>query len=109
VEETALAVEALSGARPSVEVERALAGGLAWLVGAVESGRWRESSPIGFYFAKLWYYETLYPLIFTTAALGRAIRRLCPTEPDPKASHCPPFAAEPRLACAAPAAQTHLA
>ena len=45
-----------------------------WLVEAVESGRFREPSPIGFYFAKLWYYEKLYPLIFTVAALGRAQR-----------------------------------
>jgi squalene-hopene/tetraprenyl-beta-curcumene cyclase len=43
-------------------------------VEAVESGRFREPSPIGFYFAKLWYFEKLYPLIFTVAALGRAVR-----------------------------------
>jgi squalene-hopene/tetraprenyl-beta-curcumene cyclase len=44
--------------------------GLAWLLHAVESGRFREPAPIGFYFAKLWYFEKLYPLIFTVAALG---------------------------------------
>ena len=49
----------------------------AWMKGAncliekVESGEWRNPSPIGFYFAKLWYYERLYPLIFATSALGR--------------------------------------
>ena len=37
-----------------------------------------EPSPIGFYFAKLWYFERLYPLIFTVAALGRAARGLSP-------------------------------
>ncbi len=47
---------------------------LRGLIEAVESGRFREASPIGFYFAKLWYYEKLYPLIFTVAALGRASR-----------------------------------
>jgi squalene-hopene/tetraprenyl-beta-curcumene cyclase len=57
-----------AGASPSHEIQR----GLAWLVEAVESGRFREPSPIGFYFAKLWYFEKLYPLIFTVAALGRA-------------------------------------
>ena len=46
--------------------------GIAWLIDAVESGRFREPSPIGFYFAKLWYFEKLYPLIFTVAALGKA-------------------------------------
>jgi squalene-hopene/tetraprenyl-beta-curcumene cyclase len=55
---------------PRSPVER----GIAWLVEAVESGRFREPSPIGFYFAKLWYFEKLYPLIFTVAALGRAVR-----------------------------------
>ena len=39
-------------------------------------GRFREPSPIGFYFAKLWYFEKLYPIIFTVAALGRARRAL---------------------------------
>ncbi|HXD87127.1 MAG TPA: prenyltransferase/squalene oxidase repeat-containing protein [Urbifossiella sp.] len=84
VEETALAVEVLidlaltnapaadAAGSPTSAVER----GLAWLVEAVESGRFREPSPIGFYFAKLWYYEKLYPLIFTVAALGRAVRSL---------------------------------
>jgi squalene-hopene/tetraprenyl-beta-curcumene cyclase len=70
VEETALAVEVLVELAPGDAVER----GLAWLVDAVESGRFREPSPIGFYFAKLWYFEKLYPLIFTAAALGRAVR-----------------------------------
>jgi len=37
----------------------------------VESGAWTEPSPIGFYFAKLWYYERLYPLIWTVSAMGR--------------------------------------
>ena len=53
---------------------RAVDRGVAWLGDAVESGRFREPSPIGFYFAKLWYFEKLYPLIFTVAALGRAKR-----------------------------------
>jgi squalene-hopene/tetraprenyl-beta-curcumene cyclase len=40
----------------------------------VEDGRYREPAPIGFYFAKLWYFERLYPLIFTVAALRQAVR-----------------------------------
>jgi len=46
--------------------------GLAWLVEQVEIGGLHHPTPIGFYFAKLWYYEKLYPMIFTVAALGRA-------------------------------------
>lgn len=48
--------------------------GLDWLLCRVENGIFTEPSPIGFYFAKLWYFEKLYPLIFTVAALGQAVR-----------------------------------
>ncbi|MCH7687840.1 MAG: hypothetical protein IH899_14345 [Planctomycetes bacterium] len=40
----------------------------------VENGSVAETTPIGFYFAKLWYFERLYPLIFTTSALRAACR-----------------------------------
>jgi squalene-hopene/tetraprenyl-beta-curcumene cyclase len=43
-------------------------------VEAVEANRHHDASPIGFYFAKLWYYEKLYPLLFTLAALSQARR-----------------------------------
>ena len=73
VEETALAIEALLCDPESVEqVER----GLNWLISRVEAGTWTSPAPIGFYFAKLWYYEDLYPVIWTVAALRRA-RRHC--------------------------------
>ena len=52
--------------------ETAISLGLSWLIARVEDGRFREPSPIGFYFAKLWYFEALYPLIFTVAALRKA-------------------------------------
>ena len=58
--------------------QRGLDRGIEWLVGRVESGRHREPSPIGFYFAKLWYYEQLYPLVFTVAALGQAVLHTSP-------------------------------
>ena len=74
VEETALAVEVLLGA--GAEAELAVNKGLAWLVEQVESGGLCNPTPIGFYFAKLWYFEKLYPIIFTVAALGRARRYL---------------------------------
>jgi len=72
VEETAVAVEALLGWHMDDRAKQAVENGLKWLVKAVESGRAADCSPVGFYFAKLWYYEKLYPLIFCTAALGRA-------------------------------------
>jgi len=68
VEETALAIEALAGCRK----RQAVSAGAQWLAGKVEAGDWREASPIGFYFAKLWYFEKLYPLIYTVGALNKA-------------------------------------
>jgi squalene-hopene/tetraprenyl-beta-curcumene cyclase len=73
VEETALAVEVLQGAGPGAGP--AVNKGLAWLVQQVEAGGLFNPMPIGFYFAKLWYFEKLYPMIFTVAALGRARRQ----------------------------------
>ncbi|HVJ80250.1 MAG TPA: prenyltransferase/squalene oxidase repeat-containing protein [Planctomycetia bacterium] len=74
-EETALAVEALARAgRPASESRRrALESGARWLAERVRSGAWTEPAPIGFYFAKLWYFERLYPIIFTVSALRRAL------------------------------------
>jgi len=77
VEETALAVEALCLAgmlKSSGQMEQARNNGLDWLCQQVESGRNGENAPIGFYFAKLWYYERLYPRTFTASALGHACR-----------------------------------
>lgn len=75
VEETALAVDALLGAPSHSANPPGVAPGLRWLVDAVLTERHTENSPIGFYFAKLWYYERLYPLVFTVAALGHAVRQ----------------------------------
>lgn len=73
MEETAVAVEALlAGGLTSVRTAP-IEAGVRWLVEAVETDRYREPAPIGLYFAKLWYYERLYPRIFTVAALGQAV------------------------------------
>ncbi len=83
IEETALAVEALANllSHPKLllpntleNVRNACDWGTHWLVSQVESGAWRQPSPIGFYFARLWYYEKLYPLIFTVSALNAVAR-----------------------------------
>ena len=84
VEETALALDALLAARGGEPLESgepsslqvAIDQGLVWLAEAIESGRHQQSAPIGFYFAKLWYYERLYPMIFAVSALGQAASRL---------------------------------
>ncbi len=87
VEETALAVEVLLGAGP--EADAAVNSGLAWLVQQVEAGGLHNPTPIGFYFAKLWYFEKLYPIIFTVAALGRALRKLSNRRDPAHREHTP--------------------
>ena len=81
VEETALVVETLAGiaVRPHAKYAAVLSGGISWLIRRVEDGTWTQPAPIGFYFAKLWYYERLYPMVFTVAAL-EAVARLEATE-----------------------------
>tara|TARA_R110002049_G_scaffold2750_2_gene21407 strand:+ start:113459 stop:115585 length:2127 start_codon:yes stop_codon:yes gene_type:complete len=109
VEETALALEALTQAigderklspRPGVErsdghrrdgegesdispetvgggndpLFEAIICGVEFLLQSVRDGRHHVAWPIGFYFAKLWYHERLYPLIFATTALGSYLR-----------------------------------
>ena len=74
VEETALALDAL--VPPSATQSDAavpILRGLDWLLDRIDRGTWSEPSPIGFYFAKLWYFEKLYPMIFTVAALRRGV------------------------------------
>jgi len=82
VEETAVAVEALMAATADRWVEVAVEKGLGWLVRAVAENRHRQSAPIGFYFARLWYYESMYPLVFTLSALTRAVEHYEPI-PEP--------------------------
>jgi squalene-hopene/tetraprenyl-beta-curcumene cyclase len=94
VEETALALEALlsresgggsrepaRGREPAATsfpqpstLNPQLAAGIEYLIRHIESGTWSEPTPIGFYFAKLWYFEALYPVIWTVAALRKAVR-----------------------------------
>jgi squalene-hopene/tetraprenyl-beta-curcumene cyclase len=73
VEETALVVETLLARWPHQPYQDVTRQGIEWLLAAVENERFKQTAPIGFYFAKLWYHESLYPLIFTVAALGLAV------------------------------------
>jgi squalene-hopene/tetraprenyl-beta-curcumene cyclase len=84
VEETALAVDALSellsgvdvatdrGKRSPEAIRSAVCGGVEWLITKTRQGTSIEASPIGLYFARLWYYEELYPVIFALSALQKA-------------------------------------
>ena len=76
VEETSLAIEALLSAENLTPLQPVLQQGLNWLIEAVENDDHRTASPIGLYFAKLWYHERLYPISFAVAALRMAMQRL---------------------------------
>jgi squalene-hopene/tetraprenyl-beta-curcumene cyclase len=70
IEETALALDALlaCGTEDLLAVRR----GLLWLLQATQNGTRFIPSPIGLYFARLWYSEELYPMIFSCSAFSRA-------------------------------------
>lgn len=83
IEESAVALESIADylrnlrtmpmVREAGRVERceqAIIDAVDFLARSVESGRLHHAWPIGFYFAKLWYYEELYPLLFATAAFS---------------------------------------
>lgn len=73
IEETALALETLAG--QSDVSDEVLSRGAKWLIGATREGTYFPAAPIGFYFAKLWYYEHLYPMVWTVGALEALARR----------------------------------
>ena len=85
IEETALALEALAafpaspplpsdgGPRLIADASECprVARAVQYLATATRVGTHFPPSPIGFYFANLWYFEKLYPVIYTVAALTR--------------------------------------
>jgi len=71
IEETALATDALAGAGGGAAVAAAARSGAAWLIERTAAGTDVRPTTIGLYFAKLWYHEQLYPLIFAVSALAR--------------------------------------
>ncbi len=81
IEETALAVDALAAAcascRDPSSVICAVHRGTQWLIASTNRGVSLPASPIGLYFARLWYSEELYPLVFALSALCKVSRRCC--------------------------------
>lgn len=77
IEETALALDALSaiGVEKIADVPwEALLRSAHCLVEKTSVGTRFPSAPIGFYFAKLWYFEEIYPVVWTVSALGRFLK-----------------------------------
>jgi squalene-hopene/tetraprenyl-beta-curcumene cyclase len=78
IEETGVVLSALAGelsSQASLKLREAAARGTSWLSAAATNHQ-LSAAPIGLYFARLWYYEELYPLIFALAGLG-AMRSAC--------------------------------
>lgn len=83
VEETSLALEglaAVAASRPkppsaddpaTVDLTGPITRGLTWLTDRTSGGTDLQPTPIGFYFANLWYSEALYPFIYLAAATSR--------------------------------------
>ena len=86
IEETALATDALASILNSMnslsennlkvnlpveQINSQALRGTFWLLENTANINQLTSSPIGLYFAKLWYYEELYPVIFTLSALEK--------------------------------------
>ena len=86
IEETALAVDSLAELLhrtikdkdfdkqlylPKEAIDSAITNAASWLIKQTESADRITPSPIGLYFARLWYYEKLYPIIFTISALQK--------------------------------------
>ena len=74
IEETGVVLAALGrSVRDGDErrVSNAIARGARWLMDA-DVGAATAASPVGLYFARLWYYEDLYPLVFAVEGLAAA-------------------------------------
>lgn len=71
VEETAVCLHALALQKQDTPVER-IRKAATWLIQATDNGTRFPVSPIGLYFARLWYHEKLYPVVWSVQALRSA-------------------------------------
>ena len=85
LEETAVALQALVS--EGVNAREKVLLSVQWLVTATASGTRFPPAPIGLYFARLWYHEQLYPVIWTLSALCAAKKALLLQGWDQGAGH----------------------
>ncbi len=81
IEETANALQALIAyaalrEQDLAELQGAVRLGTNWLLEKTQEGTAFEAAPVGLYFARLWYHEEMYPIIWTLASLARARKLL---------------------------------
>jgi squalene-hopene/tetraprenyl-beta-curcumene cyclase len=72
IEETAVALQALTHRSADARIQKAT----HWLLNTTADGTRFPTAPIGLYFARLWYHEQLYPVIWTLGALTSARKAL---------------------------------
>ena len=73
IEETSVALEGILSGGGTKDCADSIMRGVNWLCDAIEQDHHQVSQPIGFYFARLWYHEKLYPLVFSLGALKRGL------------------------------------
>ncbi len=86
IEETAMALAAVAPVAETFadthrSISRPIPRAVQWLLDATKDGTEFPPAPIGLYFARLWYHEQLYPVIWTLAAL-KMVRQLVPAAQD---------------------------
>lgn len=74
IQESSLAVAALSFFAEQQKVRAATEKGVQRIIEFIEQGGLKDDRPIGLYFAKLWYSEKLYPIIWAVKALASSLR-----------------------------------
>ena len=74
LEETSVVLTALARYRSQggMVSDEVLSQGVDWLLQASKDGTRFPAAPIGLYFARLWYHEELYPVVWTLGALKAA-------------------------------------
>jgi len=70
IEETSLALQALI----TEESNDSIISGSNWLIENISDKSELTASPIGLYFASLWYSEKMYPMVYSLAALKKIIK-----------------------------------
>jgi squalene-hopene/tetraprenyl-beta-curcumene cyclase len=73
IEETSVALEGILSGGGTKDCTDSIMRGVNWLCDAIQQGHHRVSQPIGFYFARLWYHEKMYPLVFSLGALNKGL------------------------------------
>lgn len=76
VEETANVLTALAGSPHGEALTQPIQRGTQWLIDHTQNGTVFPAAPIGLYFARLWYHEKMYPVIWTLSALEHAKQAL---------------------------------